>query len=330
MLVAVHDHPLGHGRRHPPLGGTGARIGGGVDREHAEIDRRLFERATLVEPRQQQEVVDERAHAQRLRLGAAHRLLQRLALFETASSVQLRVAADRRDRRAQLVGRVGDELPQSRLRGGSLVECFLDAGQHRVERVAELSRLRALVATRNPMGEIAAGDGRRRRRHLLDRTHAEADDPPGDEAEDAEHEPGDDHLDPDQPAHRRVDIGQRERGDERDAAAIAADAEDAVPGVRRRIGSDRERLRASAGARRPLGSTSTAGTGAVAGGEAGVAIDCHARRRRRRRSRTCCPAAAAGRLLAVRRARSPRPARIGARRRAARRPARRGTTRCSA
>ena len=91
------------------------------------------------------------------------------------------------------------------------------------------------------MGEIATGDGRRRRRHLLDRTNAETDDPPGDDAEDAEHEPGDDHLHPDQPAHRCIDIGQRERGDG-DAVAIATDAEDAVPGVRRRIGSDRERL----------------------------------------------------------------------------------------
>ena len=44
--------------------------------ERAEVDRRALERAALVEAGELQQVVDERAHAHRLLLGAAHRLVE--------------------------------------------------------------------------------------------------------------------------------------------------------------------------------------------------------------------------------------------------------------
>ena len=131
MLVTVDEDTFGNRCGHPAFGRTRPCIGYGIDREHAEVDGRLFERAALVEAGQQEQVVDERSHAHRLGLGAPHRLLQLLALFEPAAPVQLGVAADGRDRRAQLVRRVGDELPQSLLRCRPLVERLLDAGQHR-------------------------------------------------------------------------------------------------------------------------------------------------------------------------------------------------------
>ena len=83
--------------------------------EHAEVDRVAGQRPTLVEAGEQQQVVDQRRHPHRLLLGAAHRLVELGGVVEAAVAVQLGVAADRRDRRAQLVRRVGDEPAQPRL-----------------------------------------------------------------------------------------------------------------------------------------------------------------------------------------------------------------------
>ena len=195
-------------------------VGGGVDREHTEIDRSLAEWTSLVEAGEQEEVVDQRAHSQRLGLGTAHRLLQRLSLLETTAPVELHVAPDGRDGRAQLVRGVGDELSQSCLRGGSLVECFLDAGQHRVDHVAELACLRALVSDGYTVGKVAAAiavavavicfTGRTPRRITH---HATTPRRPSTS-------PVMITSDPDEPAHRSVDIGERERCDVRLAAGL--------------------------------------------------------------------------------------------------------------
>ena len=116
------------------------------------------QRPSLVETGEQQQVVDQRRHPHRLLLGAAHRLVELGGVVETAVAVELGVAADRRDRRAQLVRRVGDEPAQARLRRRALGERVLDPGHHRVERVAELARLGARRAPR-----ARAARGRRRR-----------------------------------------------------------------------------------------------------------------------------------------------------------------------
>ena len=95
-----------------------------------------------------EEVVDERAHADRLLLGAPHGVVELAGLVERAGPVQLGVPADRRHGRAQLVRRVGDELAQPRLRRGALVEGLLDAAEHPVERHAEVAGLGAGRALR--------------------------------------------------------------------------------------------------------------------------------------------------------------------------------------
>ena len=92
VLVAVDGHALGDVGGHHPVGRDRAPVGGGVDAEHAEVDRRALERAALVEPGEEQQVVDQRRHAHRLLLGAPHRLVEVAGLGEPAVAVQLGVA----------------------------------------------------------------------------------------------------------------------------------------------------------------------------------------------------------------------------------------------
>jgi hypothetical protein len=112
----------------------------------------------LVEPRERQQVLDEHAHARRLVLDPAHRLLHLLRLAYGAHPEQLRVAADRGQRRAQLVRRVGDELAQAVLAGLALRERELEAVEHRVEREPDAADLGARVGGRDAVREVAAGD----------------------------------------------------------------------------------------------------------------------------------------------------------------------------
>ena len=92
------------------------------------------------------------AHADRLLLGAAHGVVELARLVEGAGPVELGVPADRGDRGAELVGRVGDELAQPRLGRGPLVERLLDAAEHAVERDAEVAGLGA----RRALGDALA------------------------------------------------------------------------------------------------------------------------------------------------------------------------------
>ena len=94
--------------------------------EAGEVDRLAFERAALVEAREQQQVVDEHAHARRRFLDAPHRLGEIVGPGARAAPEQLGVAADRRERRAQLVRRVGDEAAQARFRRGAFRERDFD------------------------------------------------------------------------------------------------------------------------------------------------------------------------------------------------------------
>ena len=160
VLVAVDGHALGDLGGDDAVGRDGARVGRGVDPEHPEVDGVARERPALVEARQEQQVVDQRRHAHRLRLGAPHRLVELGRFGEAAVAVELGVAADGRDRRAQLVRRVGDEATQPRLARGALGERALDGREHGVERVAELTRLGALGFGRHP---LARGHRRRSR-----------------------------------------------------------------------------------------------------------------------------------------------------------------------
>ena len=136
----------------------------------------------LVEPGQQQQVLDQCLHAGRLLLDAAHDHRQvdpgRVAR-SLAEAEQLGEALDRGERRAQLVRGVGQELAEPVLGPVALGEGRLDLVEHRVEGQAELADLAAAFAGGDPLGEVAGGDGPGRRGHLLQRAQAPAEEEPG-------------------------------------------------------------------------------------------------------------------------------------------------------
>ena len=139
------------------------------------------ERALLVELGEHQHVLDQPAHAGGLLLGAAHRVVERGLLAEAADAVELGVAADGGEGRAQLVRGVGDESTETLLGPGALVERALDVAEHLVQRHRKLTRLGARRSLGHADREVAAGDLRGGLRHLLHRADAEVDDPPPDE-----------------------------------------------------------------------------------------------------------------------------------------------------
>ena len=161
------------------------------------------------------------------------------ASSSAAAPVQLGVAADRGDRRAQLVGGVGDE-PAQPLLGRLLVgEGLLEPGEHRVQRGAQLARLGAGRGVGHPLRQVGpAGDGRGRAGHRLERPDAEAQDPERDEGEQGENDACGDHLDRHEPVDGGVDVGQG-GGDDHDLAVLL-DGPDAV--AVGRVGPDREHV----------------------------------------------------------------------------------------
>ena len=79
-------------------------------------------------------------------------------------------AANRGQRRAQLVRGVRDELAHALLRGGLRAERALDARDHLVKGVGEMADLVAAVGQADALGEIAARDTLRGRGHPRERT----------------------------------------------------------------------------------------------------------------------------------------------------------------
>ena len=73
------EHRLLADLEHPVVVGTGGPgIADRLDREPRQVDGAVDELLALVEPREQQQVLDERRHAQRLGLDALERRLGRL------------------------------------------------------------------------------------------------------------------------------------------------------------------------------------------------------------------------------------------------------------
>ena len=122
----------------------------GLADDPGQIDRVAFERPALIQPREQEEIVDQHAHPTRLGLDASHRLLQILRARVRSATEELRVAADRRERGAELVRRIRDERPEPLLGPASLIERRLDLREHRVQREAEPSDLGPLVGGLDP------------------------------------------------------------------------------------------------------------------------------------------------------------------------------------
>ena len=151
---------------------------------------------------QRQQVLDQRAHPPGLEPHPLHRPVDRGLVRQRAGRVQVGVAADRRDRGAQLVRGVGDELPQPVLAAPTFVQQRRDAVQHVVEGDAQPADLGARVGLVHPAVQVAAGDVVGRRRHRLQRPQLPPDDQAGGGAQQDQQPGGDQQFDQDQPAGR--------------------------------------------------------------------------------------------------------------------------------
>ena len=199
---------------HRPVGRGDAQVVDGCARDVREVDRRELERAALVEAREQEQVLDEHAHARRRLLDALHRLGEVVGTGVGTAAEELGVSPDRGERRAELVRRVGDEPPQARFRCSSLRERLLDLAEHGVERETEPPDLGGVVGGLDATRKVTGRDRARGLTHLLERAQAEVYDPPGEQGERAEHARRDEYLDDEEVAQRLVDVGEGDRDDE--------------------------------------------------------------------------------------------------------------------
>ena len=124
------------------VGGGGVRVADRVDDHLGEVDGLVVERTARVEAGEQQQVVDERGHPDRLGLDPADRVGDPLGDRLLLAAGQLGIPADRGERGAQLVARVGDELAYPFLALLTLVEGVVDVVEHLVERGARPDRPR--------------------------------------------------------------------------------------------------------------------------------------------------------------------------------------------
>jgi hypothetical protein len=146
-----------------------AGIEHGISCELGQVDAVVAEWATLVEPCEQKEVVDETAHPRGLALDAAEGGGEVFRAPDGSALEELGVPPDRRERRAQLVGGVADEPPQALLGGRPLPEGPFDLSQHDVEGTTELTDLGAFIGVLDPFREVAGGDLTGGRGHPLER-----------------------------------------------------------------------------------------------------------------------------------------------------------------
>ena len=197
-----------------------------------ERDGVALERAPVVEAREEQEVVDEEAHALRLAADPAHRALEVVRPLGRAAAVELRIGAHRGERRPQLVRRVGDEPAQLALGRLLRAERRLDRPEHGVERVPQPADLGAVVVALDAAREVAAGDRRGRPADVVERTEADPDEPQPEGDERPQDDEGHDDLDRDQPVQGRVDLVEGRRDDEHRLGALLQRGPDAVGAAR--------------------------------------------------------------------------------------------------
>ena len=166
---------------------------------------------------------------------AASSSIRRIA-FSTSSRLargahpeQLGVAADRRQRRAQLVRGVGEEAAQPVLARLALGERLLEAVEHRVQREPEAADLGARVGRLDAVREVAAGDRAGGVAHAVERQQADAHDDPRERRRAASSTPAITSASTSSSrCERLVDVAQRDRDDGRARSERAALGEDAV------------------------------------------------------------------------------------------------------
>ena len=177
VLVADDFDRSGRRELHGPIGSD--RGGGpyGLGGQPDQLDGRHLHRHPLVKASQRKEIADQPVHAGGLGADARHNARQVIGTLGSASLEQLGVGRYGGDRRAELVGGVGDELaqvllvlPQTRLRGDARGERRLNPLEHHVEGTGQPAHLGGLIRPGDTLVEVTGRDGVSRPFHVLERT----------------------------------------------------------------------------------------------------------------------------------------------------------------
>jgi len=229
-LVAGEHQVVGMLEGHRPGRVDGRQVGQGVGGHGHQVDRPPFQGAALVEAGQEQQVLDEEAHAGGLVLDAAHGPGQVLGPLGRAPAEQFGVPPDGGERRAQLVAGVGHEAAQPVLGGGPFGEGRLDLGQHGVEGQAEAADLGVGLGRLDPAGQVPAGDVAGGFGDAFQRGEPEADDGQRQQRQEEQDGGREDQLDADQAVQRLVELGGGE-GDVEGGAVVAGGGQHPVADV---------------------------------------------------------------------------------------------------
>ena len=162
----------GHGQLVRVIGGVAVVDDVGADA--VDVHGVRPERPAPIQLGQQQEVLDQAAHARGLLLDPLQGPVDARLVGEAAPAQQLGVAPDRGQGRAELVGGVGHELAQPLLGGRLLGEGLLNLGEHLVEGRAQAAHLGGRRLLGHPSGQVARGDGIGRLGHFPQGAQARA------------------------------------------------------------------------------------------------------------------------------------------------------------
>ena len=185
----------------------------GFGNDPVEPDDVPLERPPFVEPGEEQEIVDQEAHALRFASDPAHRAREVVRPRRCSAGEELGIRTDRGQRGPQLVRRVGHEAPELLLRRLAFLEGCLDLREHRVQREPEAADLGLFVDALDALRKVARGDAPRRRGDGVERPEAEPYHPEPERRERGKDRCRDEQLDEEEPVERPVHVAQR-RGDD--------------------------------------------------------------------------------------------------------------------
>ncbi len=221
VLVAADEHRVVRQLKDPAVARAGdLGVAGRVDDQPGHVDRLGRQRAAGVEPGEQQQLVDQDAHPGRFRQHPAERVGDLLGRVARVAQRQLGVAADGRQRSAQLVRRVGGEPAQPGLAGRAPPQRGLHVAEHPVEGQADLAGLGRrigvgdagrqldLVRVERQLGHLRRGGG-----DAAERAQREPDPEGPAGAGQQQHRAEDGRLGQRNVAEQVVQLGQRQAGD---------------------------------------------------------------------------------------------------------------------
>ena len=231
VRVCEDDQFIGHFNLQRPSGICRSDIGHQVTCQRDEVDGFVRQRGFLIEQGEVGHVVDQASHALGLLLGTSQRIGARLCIGDRSDAVEFVETSDRRERGAQLVRCISDEASELALGRLSPPNRTLDGSGHGIERSGQLGGLSARSAGFwQPNAQVAGSEASRGRRSVLERPHAEANDPPADSAEDKHSGNERCQPDPSQPRHDLAHTRERKGPDQVPALNLAQQHPEATVG----------------------------------------------------------------------------------------------------